>query len=85
MKAGRIGMTVAGRAARRGAGLGQDPLAVVTEIHARAGQGRGQAGRQTDWQTPKPLLSLRAGDQVRVPSAMVGRSSCSRADAAPRS
>jgi hypothetical protein len=42
-----------------------DPLAVVTEIQARQGKVEVKA-TGSDWQTPKPLLSLRAGDQVRT-------------------
>jgi hypothetical protein len=42
-----------------------DPLAVVTEIQARQGKVEVKA-TGSDWQTPKPLLSLRAGDQVRA-------------------
>jgi hypothetical protein len=42
-----------------------DPVAVVTEIQARSGKVEVKAAG-ADWQSPKPLLSLRAGDQVRA-------------------
>jgi hypothetical protein len=44
----------------------QDPLAVLTEIQVKRGKVEVKPAGQADWQTPKPLLSLRAGDQVRV-------------------
>jgi hypothetical protein len=44
----------------------QDPLAVLTEIQVKRGKVEVKPSGQPDWQTPKPLLSLRAGDQVRV-------------------
>jgi hypothetical protein len=44
----------------------QDPLAVLTEIQVKRGKVEVKPAGQPDWQTPKPLLSLRAGDQVRV-------------------
>jgi len=42
-----------------------DPVAVVTEIQARSGKVEVKTAG-ADWQSPKPLLSLRAGDQVRT-------------------
>jgi hypothetical protein len=42
-----------------------DPVAVVTEIQARSGKVEVKTAG-ADWQRPKPLLSLRAGDQVRA-------------------
>jgi hypothetical protein len=42
-----------------------DPVAVVTEIQARSGKVEVKSAG-ADWQSPKPLLSLRAGDQVRA-------------------
>ena len=42
-----------------------DPVAVVTEIQARSGKVEVKTAG-ADWQNPKPLLSLRAGDQVRA-------------------
>ena len=42
-----------------------DPVAVVTEIQARSGKVEVKPAG-ADWQSPKPLLSLRAGDQVRA-------------------
>ena len=44
----------------------QDPLAVLTEIQVKKGRVEVKPSAQADWQTPKPLLSLRAGAQVRV-------------------
>jgi hypothetical protein len=44
----------------------QEPLAVLTEIQLKRGKLEVKPAGQADWQTPKPLLSLRAGDQVRV-------------------
>jgi hypothetical protein len=44
----------------------QDPLAVLTEIHVKKGKVEVKPSAQAEWQTPKPLLSLRAGAQVRV-------------------
>jgi len=42
-----------------------DPVAVVTEIQARSGKVEVKTAG-AEWQSPKPLLSLRAGDQVRA-------------------
>ena len=44
----------------------QEPLAVLTEIQVKRGKVEVKPSGQPDWQTPKPLLSLRAGDQFRV-------------------
>ena len=44
----------------------QDPLAVLTEIQVKKGKVEVRPSTQADWQTPKPLLSLRPGTQVRV-------------------
>jgi len=44
----------------------QEPLAVLTEIQVKRGKVEVRPVGQPDWQTPKPLLSLRAGDEVRV-------------------
>jgi hypothetical protein len=43
-----------------------DPVAVLTEIQVRRGQVHVRAVGETEWAAPKPLQSLRAGDQVRV-------------------
>lgn len=44
----------------------QDPVAVLTEIQVKRGKVEVLAAGQGEWQAPKPLLSLRVGDQVRV-------------------
>jgi hypothetical protein len=44
----------------------QEPLAVLTEIQAKGGKVEVKTKAEADWQAPKPLLSLRPGDQVRV-------------------
>jgi hypothetical protein len=44
----------------------QEPLAVLTEIQIKRGKVEVKTAADPDWQAPKPLLSLRAGDQVRV-------------------
>jgi hypothetical protein len=44
----------------------QEPLAVLTEIQIKRGKVEVKTAADADWQTPRPLLSLRAGDQVRV-------------------
>ena len=41
-------------------------MAVLTEIQVKRGKVEVKPAGQPDWQTPKPLLSLRVGDQVRV-------------------
>ena len=47
-------------------GWAQEPLAVMTEISAKGGKVEVKTRAEPDWQAPKPLLSLRPGDQVRV-------------------
>ena len=44
----------------------QEPVAVLTEIQMKSGKVEVRSSAQADWQPPKPLLSLRAGAQVRV-------------------
>jgi hypothetical protein len=44
----------------------QEPLAVLTEMQSKGGKVEVKTAAEPDWQTPKPLLSLRPGDQVRV-------------------
>lgn len=44
----------------------QEPLAVLTEIQIKRGKVEVKTTAEPDWQVPKPLLSLRPGDQVRV-------------------
>jgi len=44
----------------------QEPLAVLTEMQIKGGKVEVKTAAEPDWQTPKPLLSLRPGDQVRV-------------------
>ena len=44
----------------------QEPLAVLTEIQAKGGKVEVKTAADPDWQSPRPLLSLRSGDQVRV-------------------
>jgi hypothetical protein len=43
-----------------------DPVAVLTEIQVRRGQVHVRAVGENEWGAPKPLQSLRPGDQVRV-------------------
>ncbi|HSD51940.1 MAG TPA: hypothetical protein VLG48_11080, partial [Candidatus Methylomirabilis sp.] len=43
-----------------------DPVAILTEIKPGQGEVRVKAAAETDWKAPLPLLSLRAGDQVRA-------------------
>lgn len=43
-----------------------DPIAALTEIHGRRGQVQVKLVDGGDWSTPKPLQSLRAGDQIRA-------------------
>ena len=47
-------------------GWAQEPLAVLTEIQIKRGKVEVRSGGGPDWQTPRPLLSLGPGDQVRV-------------------
>jgi hypothetical protein len=49
-----------------GLARGADPVAVLTEIQVRRGQVHVKAVGDTEWSAPKPLQSLRPGDQVRV-------------------
>src|SRR2546425_3683381 len=44
----------------------QEALAVLTEMQTKRGKIEVKMAGEAEWQTPKPLLSLRAGDQVRV-------------------
>ena len=44
----------------------QEPLAVLTEIQIKRGKVEVKTAADPDWQAPKPLLSLKPGDQVRV-------------------
>jgi hypothetical protein len=44
----------------------QEPLAVLTEIQAKRGKVEVKPAGDPDWQGPRPLLSLKPGDQVRV-------------------
>lgn len=44
----------------------QEPVAVLTEMQVKSGRVEVKLGGDPDWQAPKPLLPLRAGDQVRV-------------------
>ncbi len=66
MKAVRGGFIVGLLALMATAAWAQEPLAVLTEIQLKRGKVEVKAAGQPDWQPPKPLLSLRAGDQVRV-------------------
>jgi hypothetical protein len=43
-----------------------DPVAVLTEIKTAQGEVRVKPAGEADWKAPLPLLSLRAGDQVRA-------------------
>lgn len=43
-----------------------DPVAILTEIKSGQGEVRVKAAAEADWKAPLPLLSLRAGDQVRA-------------------
>ena len=44
----------------------QEPLAVLTEMRVTHGKVEIKMAADPDWQAPKPLQSLRPGDQVRV-------------------
>jgi hypothetical protein len=44
----------------------QEPLAVLTEMQIKRGKVEVKTASDPDWQSPKPLLSLKPGDQVRV-------------------
>lgn len=43
-----------------------DPIAILTEIRVGQAEVRVRVAGEPDWKTPMPLLSLRAGDQVRA-------------------
>jgi hypothetical protein len=66
MKAVRGGFIVGVLALAATLAWAQEPLAVLTEIQLKRGKVEVKPAGQPDWQAPKPLLSLRAGDQVRV-------------------
>jgi hypothetical protein len=66
MKAGRAVVVAALGVLVAAVAWAQDPLAVLTEIQVKRGKVEVKPSGQPDWQTPRPLLSLRAGDQVRV-------------------
>jgi len=44
----------------------QEPLAVLTEMRVKHGKVEVKTAADPDWQAPRPLQSLRPGDQVRV-------------------
>ncbi len=48
------------------AAAGAEPAAVVTELRVGQGQVQVKLAAESQWKTPMPLLSLRAGDQVRA-------------------
>jgi len=66
MRAARVGLITGILTFAAAVAWAQDPLAVLTEIQVKRGKVEVKPSGQADWQTPKPLLSLRAGDQVRV-------------------
>ncbi len=43
-----------------------EPVAYITEIHRGGGEVQVKTGADQIWKTPRPLLGLSAGDQVRV-------------------
>jgi len=43
-----------------------EPVAILTEIKAGQGEIRVKLAGEADWRAPLPLLSLRAGDQIRA-------------------
>ena len=43
-----------------------DPVAILTEIKTGQGELRVKTATETEWKLALPLLSLRAGDQVRA-------------------
>jgi hypothetical protein len=65
MRAGRIGVIATGVLLAAALAWASDPVAVLTEMQARQGKVEVKPAG-ADWQSPKPLLSLRAGDQVRA-------------------
>jgi hypothetical protein len=60
------GVTLAVVLVLAAAAWAQEPMAVLTEIQMKSGKVEVKPSAQGDWQPPKPLLSLRAGAQVRV-------------------
>jgi hypothetical protein len=66
MKVVRGGMLLGVLALAATLAWAQEPLAVLTEIQLKKGKVEVKSAGQANWQVPKPLLSLRAGDQVRV-------------------
>jgi hypothetical protein len=66
MKAVRGGLIAGLLVLAATAAWAQEPLAVLTEIQLKRGKVEVKPAGQPDWQAPRPLLSLRAGDQVRV-------------------
>ena len=61
---GRMGMAVTAMVALLVApAWAADPVAVLTEIQVRRGQVHVRAVGDTQWSAPKPLQSLRPGDQ----------------------
>ncbi|HUK63754.1 MAG TPA: hypothetical protein VLV15_10475, partial [Dongiaceae bacterium] len=65
MRAGRIGTIAATVLLVTALAWAADPLAVLTEIQARQGKVEIKPVG-ADWQSPKPLQSLRAGDELRA-------------------
>jgi hypothetical protein len=49
-----------------GVALAADPAAVITEIHPATGEVRVKMADEAEWKVPRPLLTLRPGDLVRV-------------------
>jgi len=45
---------------------GAEPAAILTELRMGQGQVQVKLAAESQWKTPMPLLSLRAGDQVRA-------------------
>jgi hypothetical protein len=66
MTAVRVGLLAVLLAVAATAAWAQEPLAVLTEIQIKHGKVEVKPVGQPDWQAPRPLLSLRAGDQLRV-------------------
>jgi hypothetical protein len=66
MRAARAGLIAVMLALPAAVAWAQDPLAVLTEIQPKRGKVEVKPAGHAEWQAPKPLLSLRAGDQVRV-------------------
>lgn len=46
--------------------LAAEPVGLITELHQQSGRVDVKRADGADWETPRPLLSLGAGDQVRV-------------------